>query len=197
METKNEEWRDVRGFEGSYQVSNMGRVRSLDRYVVACHFLDDIKPHQRFVRGRILRQHKLNNGYRNVTLAIAIDEANYINGSMRSVAISTHRLVAMHFVPGYAPDMMVNHKNEIKDDNRAENLEWCTPKYNQNYGTGRQRQIDTISKRVAQINQDGKIIAVYKSAKDAAKKTGYNYISLTEWCRGKHEAKNEFKWSYI
>lgn len=119
-----EEWRDIPGYEGIYQVSNLGRVRSLDRKVH--HWKGGFS----LIKGRILTPNKQNTkGYYRVKL----------DNKYRAV----HRLVAMAFIPN--PDNLpqVNHKDENKLNNNVNNLEWCDNKYNTNYGTSIQRQIDT------------------------------------------------------
>lgn len=105
-----EEWRDIPGYEGIYQVSNLGKVRSLTRKV-----WNYTKP------GRILKPHKKPNGYFYVGLR---------NGNMSEKHAYIHRIVAMVFIPN--PDNLpeVNHKNFDKSDNRVENLEWTTSQGN-------------------------------------------------------------------
>lgn len=112
-----EVWRDVTDFEGHYQVSNLGRVRSLDRTIV------DSKGVTRNRKGRIIKLNLKPSGYVNVNLQ---------KGSNRKY-FRVHRLVAQEFIdnPNSYPE--VNHINGIKDDNRAENLEWCTSSQNQKH----------------------------------------------------------------
>ena len=122
----NEEWRPIEGYEGLYEVSSYGRVRSLDRY----------DNRNCFRKGKVLSPAKDKNGYLKVVLNC--------NGKCKT--INVHRLVALTFLPN--PDNLpcVNHKNEDKTDNRVDNLEWCTVKYNLSYGTARIRERDTKMK---------------------------------------------------
>lgn len=144
-----EEWRPVKGFEGLYEVSNLGRVRSLDRVIVRSDGRSCIKHGQMLnLTPNIGRR-----GYLRVALS---------KGNKQYKHFEVHRLVALHFVDGYKPGMVVNHKNEIKTDNRADNLEWCTYKYNLNYS-------DVIAwkrKPVYQYDLQGNFIAKHKCCAD-------------------------------
>ena len=107
-------WRDIAGYEGSYQVSNMGRVRSLDR--------KDGRGNQ--IKGRMLILHKNRNGY--------LQAAIFSKGKTKLSYV--HRLVAQAFIPNAKQLKCVNHKDENKTNNIVDNLEWCDHKYNNNYG---------------------------------------------------------------
>ena len=126
-----EEWRPVEGYEGLYEVSNTGRVRSLDRYVKGKG------ESYRLRKGSILSLVKSNLGYLQVSLCC--------NGKYKT--INVHRLVAQTFIlnPDNLPE--VNHKDEDKTNNSIENLEWCTAKYNMNFGTRQERYRNTMLER--------------------------------------------------
>ena len=119
-----EEWRLVVGYEGLYEVSNTGQVRSLDKY--------DTKG--RFLRGKTLKLLECSNGY----LLIGLSK----NG-IRKVYL-VHRLVAEAFIERSDGLYEVNHKDENKKNNSVDNLEWCSKKYNNNYGTKIERQKQTM-----------------------------------------------------
>lgn len=112
-------WKDVVGFEGKYQVSNLGNVRSLQNKRGSLY---------------ILKKGKTPNGY----LTVSLSKNNKIHHRI------INKLVAEAFIPNPNNFSQTNHKNEIKEDNRAENLEWCTAKYNTNYGNRNSK----ISKKV-------------------------------------------------
>lgn len=121
-----EEWRPIEGYEGLYEISSYGKVRSLDRYDSRNHFRN----------GRILKLSYNTVGYLSVGL--------HSNGKAKTYMV--HRMVAEAFIPN--PDNLpeVNHRNEDKSNNSVENLEWCDHKYNSNYGTRNDRIRDTSIK---------------------------------------------------
>ena len=129
-----EEWKDIEGYEGLYQISNKGRVRSLERYVRGRG--DSIQK----VKGGIKSVYKMSDGYYGVTL----------NRNDKSSIKKIARLVAKAFIPNPNNLPQVNHKNELKDDNNVENLEWCDASYNINYGTRSKRVAEHFSKKSVQ-----------------------------------------------
>ena len=121
-------WKPVKGFEGYYEVSNLGRVRSIDRVVV-----DTIRNCERLLKGKVLIQRDNSNGYKGVMFC---KEHKLYNKYV-------HRLVAEAFLPNQDDLPQVNHKDEDKSNNRADNLEWCTQLYNNIYGSRMERQVNT------------------------------------------------------
>lgn len=115
-----EVWKDIPGYEGEYQVSNIGRVRSLDRTVDIAN--SKYGNHKRVFKGRILKPKiAASRGYPFVMLRLKNE---------KTITISIHRCVCMAFLPNPNGYNDVNHKNGIRTDNRVENLEWCTRQYN-------------------------------------------------------------------
>lgn len=167
-----EEWRDIQGYEGLYQVSNYGRVRSLDRVVTQTNN-GTLSKH--LYRGRILKQNKRPNGYYGVQLSK--------DGITKPYLI--HRIVATEFIPN--PDNLpqVNHKDEDKYNNCVDNLEWCDAKYNSNYGTARQKVVDAISKPILQFTLDGDFIKEYSSAAEVQRETNFNKSHVSDAAKGK------------
>ena len=116
-------WKDILGYEGLYQVSSFGRVRSLDRYDSNNHFL----------KGRILRLCADAKGYLIVGL--------WSNNKKKMYKV--HRMVAESFIPNPDNLPIINHKDENPSNDNVDNLEWCDYKYNNNYGTARERARNT------------------------------------------------------
>lgn len=152
----NEIWKDVPGYAGLYQISDKGRVMSL------CGFHN--------VDQRIMKLDKTRGGYYQISL--------HKNG--KEERFKVHRLVAMAFIPN--PDNLpqINHKNEIKTDNRVENLEWCTQKYNCNYGTRLERCAKGRGKKIICIETG----IEYWSCTEAARQMNLDHSHIAKCCRG-------------
>ena len=193
-------WRDIKDYEGLYQVSNLGRVKSVERKVKN-------KNGYRTVQENIITPFKTKFGYLQVTL--------YKDGVKTKHYI--HRLVAMTF-----PDLVewtdeakgklfdgivVNHKNRIITDNKVENLQWCIQKENNNWLNHNELisksktgvfNIKNISKPVQQYTKDGILINEYPSVQEASRQTGIQVSSICNVCNGKRGLKSSggYIWKY-
>lgn len=175
-----EEWRDVVGYEGRYQVSSMGRVKSLERKVPKWDG-------ERTVKERILKPCVKGSGYLYVNL--------YAGGRTR--AFYVHRLVCEAFHDNPDNKQQVNHLNEDKTDNRACNLEWCTAEENTNFGTRNERSRKTLSKPVGQYTRDGELIKIWSSAREAQRQAGFNQSNISKVACGKYNQAYGFVWKYV
>lgn len=176
-----EVWKDVEGFEGYYQVSNMGRCRSLDR-VVPCK-----KNGKRRMNGHIMKLHKNSN---NDYLCVGLCK----NSEYTQMLV--HRMVAKTFIdnPDNLPE--VNHKDENPRNNCVSNLEWCTSSYNSNYGTRKERLAALPKKQVIQKDMDGNIIRYWDCILDAGKSIGRDSSGIINVCKGKQGHCGGYKWEY-
>lgn len=193
-----EEWRDIKEYEGFYQVSNLGRVRSIDRLALNKYGVRN-KP----LKGKILAQ-RTKDGYKIVHLSVdGVDKNEQV-----------HRLVAKAFIPNPNNLPCVNHKDEVKSNNVVTNLEWCTIEYNNTYGTMQERGakkrlgkkmpregVDKMAlkhKKKIGAFKDGKLIECYDSAADAARcNPNYNYVSISACCNGRIKTYRGFEWKFI
>lgn len=144
-------WKDINGYEGFYQVSNLGRIKSLKRKA-------DIHLSKRTVNTRILTPYQKEYGYYAVKLSK--------NGIRKGFLV--HRLVAKAFIKNPFNYDQVNHKDENTRNNVVSNLEWCSPKYNNNYGKHNKRISKTQMKAVLQVDSKGNIIRKFNSVQQAA-----------------------------
>lgn len=164
-------WKDIKGFEGLYQVSNEGRVKSLKR-------------------DSIMKQQKKRYGYYNIGL--------YNKGEYKWFRV--HRLVAEAFIPNPNEYPIINHRDENPSNNVVENLEWCDVKYNVNYGTAierkREKQLNhpNESKIVLQYTLDGELIGEFPSTAEVERKLGYDHSHIARCCNGGYFDKARNKW---
>ena len=170
-----EEWRDVVGYDdmykGMYQVSNLGRIRSLDRITVRGW-------HQ---NGRIMKTNLNSAGY----MVIRLTKDG--KGNTRTV----HRLVALAFIDNTENKEFINHKDEDKTNNHVDNLEWVTARENNMYGTSIERQIKAKSKPIKVIYQDG-TYEIWESTKIFAVAHSFLPSTITNVLKGKLKS-NSYK----
>lgn len=179
-------WRAIIGYEGLYEASDLGRIRSCDRIIIGNSRWG--KPRNIHFKETILQQSIGANGYKNVTLSK--------NGKTKTIEV--HKLVYEAF-NGKVPDnMQVNHIDENHHNNNLSNLNLLTPKENTNYGYHNRRVSKTKSKKVYQYDKSHKLIDEYASTKDAATKNGFDQATISACARGKKGYKT-YKgciWSY-
>ena len=182
-------WKNIKGYP-NYQVSNMGRVKRLST------------GYYRRTE-KILKPQLQNNGYLHIKLS----------QKDKTKCILVHRLVAQVFIPNPNNLPQVNHINEDKTDNRVENLEWCTQKYNINYGNGISKRVKTNkengtykkigennskirSKSILQFSKDNSFIRKWDCIMDVQRELGYDNKQICSCLKNRQKTAKGFKWVY-
>lgn len=179
-----EEWKDIECYNGLYQVSNLGRVKSLN--------------YKRTGKEKILKQCKSTKGYFHVSL--------YKNSEKKTLKV--HKLVAAAFIHNPDGKPHIDHINTIKYDNRVCNLRWCTAKENMNnpisrkhfqvnaHFAGKIGKDNCNSKAVYQYSLDGKLIRKWDSMMDVQRELGFIAGNISKCCLGKIKTAYGYKWKY-
>lgn len=187
-----ESWKDIQGFEGLYQISNFGRVKSLPFW--HNNRFGGFMTSEQLINGRIDKK-----GYRYVALG----------KKDKVMEFKVHRLVAIHFIPNPYNYPQVNHRDENKTNNHVSNLKWCNNQYNANYGTrtdriivarGQKRKVrhpDMRKRKVLQYDLDGNFVRCWECAKDVKKELGIDNGNIGKCCMGKKSKAGGYKWKYV
>lgn len=180
----NEQWKDIEGYEGLYMISNLGRVKSLN--------------YNNTKKEKILKSGDNGLGYKFVNLSK--------NNKIKRYYV--HRLVALAFIPNddIENKTVVNHKDENPRNNHVENLEWCTIEYNWNYGTCKQRRIETNRKNGTyekNAKEQGKkckcieLDLIFDSIADASRYFKCSHDNIGACLRGRTNTACGYHWKYI
>lgn len=197
-------WKPIEGYEGFYEVSNIGRVKSLTREVVRKNGV------HLSIKGSIMRPHILIVGkyfkrkYRVFCLSKS-GKREFIYG---------HTLVARAFIPNPENKPCVDHINGTEYGDSVENLRWCTQKENLNFETARKHNSEAnrgerhsrygkfgaqnpTSKSVAQYTKEGEYVQTFGGIREAERKTGIDNRGICACCKGKHRSAGGYVWRYI
>lgn len=178
-------WKNVPEFEGLYEVSNKGRVRSVDRVIMRSN------GYPLPLCGKILPQYEKYGNSEIPRLQVNLSK----EGKCYSKTVS--RLVAKAFIPN--PDNLpqVNHKDENPSNNYVDNLEWCTCEYNHNYGTRNKRHVQRLKKQVDMFDINNNFIKRYNSIQEAAADIDGDPSSITKVCKGKYQNHKNYIFKYV
>lgn len=175
-----ENWKAIAGYEGLYEVSNKGRVKSLGN--------------NKTRKEKILKQARNCCGY----LFVGLSK----DGKVKHTFV--HRLVAEAFIPNPNNLETINHKDEVKTNNAASNLEWMSQKDNINYGTRNKRVSEaninhpSLSKQVQMFDkQTGELLATFSSTMEASRVIGIYHSSICACCNGKLKSSGGYVWKYL
>lgn len=170
-------WKDIKNYEKLYQVSNLGRVKSLKKQIIRSN------NYKQTFQEKILTPSLSKNGY----LTVALCD----KGKQKTFTI--HRLVAETFIKNKNNHKCVNHKDENKLNNNVNNLEWCTYKYNNQYN-------DKMSHRRIKVNQyskDNRFIKQWDGLINIEKELNINRNNITTVCKGKRKTAGGYIWRYV
>lgn len=175
-------WKKVSEFPELYEVSNLGKVRSVDRIIIGKDGISYPK------KGKILSISDNGSGYFNVHL--------YINNKMNTRYV--HRLVALEFVDNPNPKefIYINHKDEDKSNNKANNLEWCNGTYNNLYGSRLERFKISRGIKVIKYNRFFEEVSRYNSMADAARENKLHVSNISLACKDINRTCGGFHWAY-
>lgn len=162
-----EEWRDVVGYEGCYQCSSLGRIKSIRS-------------------NKILKQIVRTDGYLGITLCKDSNPKRYLS----------HRIISYSFIPNPNNYPIINHKNEVKTDNRVVNLEHCNYTYNNTYGSRECWQTKKLSPPVCKFSLDGELLDSYNSVIEASNCNKYLATNINRVCQGIRATAGGFIWRY-
>jgi hypothetical protein len=185
-------WKDIKGYEGLYQVSNKGNVKSLNRITI------NSLGYKRKLKGKYKLQRNIK-GYSYTTL--------HKKGIRNSYGV--HRLVAISFIENKKNKPQINHINGNKKDNRVENLEWCNASENQlhNYRKlnrkisraflGKFNEKHPNSKKIKQFDKGGNLINIYNSVAEVQRVTGFLQGNISSAARGDLNQAYNYYWEYV
>ena len=170
-------WKDIPDTNGFYQVSNLGRVRSVDRDVVC--YNGTIQHH----KGRMLKFGENHFGYYQV---------HYPTTDGKGKTMLVHRLVALLFVDGYKEGLEVNHKDSDRHNNKANNLEWCNRQYNNTYGSAISKRVEKYKKlswvkrtKIIVVYKDGVKVGEFNGYKEAGEALGFTLEYVSQLANGR------------
>ena len=172
-----EVWEWIPGYEGLYQASTLGRIKSL-------------------ITNKILKDTQIKSGYKIISLS----------KNKREKLWRVHKLIALTFIPNPNNYPVINHKNGIKNDNRADNLEWCTYSYNSKHAYDKKLRIPpwlnkkgknhNCSKKIEQYDLQGNFIRVWDSIADASREFNVSDGNIIKCCKKVNKTVRGYIWKY-
>lgn len=180
-----EQWKPIKGYEGMYEVSDHGRIRSVDRIGYKRHNSGCMARY--FYKGQIIRQRASELGYKTVGLSK--------NGKQKH--FSVHRLVGFHFLEKPDGKDCINHIDANPSNNHVSNLEWCTQSENIQYAYDHGTKRPPHLKPVGQYDDDWNLIKVWEGQTAAARALGTHQANIMKVCYGEREHAGGFRWKFM
>ena len=177
-------WKDIVGYEGLYQVSNLGNVKSLARGNRA---EKNIKQNTNYGYKCVYlyKDHKLKDKrVHRIVAEVFLDKNDF-----KSMPDEDRNLIDLN-------DLQINHKDENKKNNRVNNLEWCTAKYNSNYGSRNKKVSNLKRKKINQYDLEGNFIREWDSISKIEKELGLHHSNIIKVCSNLRNKTGGYKWKY-
>lgn len=168
-------WKNIKGYENEYQISNLGRIKSLKRNTKNYKCKED----------KILKNKINHNGY---LMA-------YLSQNKKIKCFRVHRLVAEAFIPNPENKPQVNHKDGNKQNNCVDNLEWCTAKENTDHAIKNKFRENKYKRKIIQYDKQYNFIKEWNSIKEATN-FGFSKSAICQCCRGKRNFHYNYIWKY-
>ena len=190
MLSDEEIWRDIKGYEGLYEVSNLGQIKSLDRYKYTKGRYGIMKTK---IKGRLLKPCLNHDGYEEIVLS----------KDGKSKMYRLHRIVAETFINNFDNKNQVNHKNGNKLDNKVQNLEWCNCKDNihhalkNNLMKPAKGKEHYMAKEVGKYNENNQLIEKYDTIVQAGKLNKISDTNIIHCLKGRTKKAGGYKWKYM
>ena len=182
---KIEIWKDIKDYEGLYQVSNLGNVKSLDKIIYQKNKSGKNQKH--IYKGKKLKKQQQRNGYEVVNL--------YKNAKMTKKLV--HRLVATAFIENKSDRHFINHKDNNKTNNNVTNLEWCSQSENVMYAYTNGVKIPPNMRKVKRLDKEGIFIDMFESIQEAERFTNVKATNISKCCRKLRKTAGGYKWEYV
>ena len=182
-------WKDIKSYEGLYQISNTGKIKSLERY-------KDNHSKKQLVKEKIRRQIISKTGYYTCMLTK--------NGNLKLFKV--HRIVAEAFIPNPNNYPIINHIDGNKLNNNVSNLEWCSYSHNEkedyklglikNNTYGLKKYTDNLKKKIKQYDLKGNFLKEWNSVSEIKKELNYETTNICSCCKGKRKTAYGYIWKY-
>ena len=176
-------WKDIKDYEGLYQVSNKGRIKRVERDYICKHYAGGNSKYT--LKEQILKPRKSNTNYLQVGLVKNKKQKHF----------SIHKLVANAFIENPNNYKIINHKDSNIENNNVENLEWCTQSYNIQYAYNNKTKTPPNMRKILQLDNEI-IINEFTSMMEAQRITGIKYENISKCCRNLRNKAGGYKWAY-